>query len=291
MKATIPTYNIEILSKQTAKSPDIFFADHSITNHFLSGTIPYRSNYYGIGICLQGNATLKANLETYHIKPNCIVTMSPQIVKQWVYRAEDHKTMAVFFTKEFFINNNADKNYLDSFAFFDATAQHVSKFNSEQTEIIVALLQNIQQKLNSSHTYKNEIVRSLITILLFEISAIYNQEIFPSFYKQTRSEQITFEFKKLVNLHFINERSVNFFADLLFISPKHLTEIIKTETGKSAKEWIDETVILEAKILLQDTNLTVSNVTSMLNFSDQSIFGKFFKNLTKLSPLEYRQSL
>lgn len=291
MKNNIPTYNIETLSGQTAKSPDIFFADHQINNQNLSFNIPYRSSYFGIGICIDGEATLKANLEQYRIENNCIIAMSPQIIKQWIKRSEKYKTKAVFFTKEFLIQNNTDKNYLDSFAFFKPNARHVIKFDNHQAEIAKSLLQNIQGKLNSSHPYKFEIVRSLITILLFEISSAYNQENFKSFHKKTRSEQIASEFKKLVSLNFEKERSVSFYANLLFISPKHLTEIIKNETGKSAKEWIDELVILEAKILLQDTSLTIKNIADNLNFRDQFIFGKFFKNLTGISPLSYRQSM
>jgi AraC family transcriptional regulator, transcriptional activator of pobA len=291
LHTVIPTYHINRLTGQPDTNSDVFFADDQLNFKNSPLKIPYRSDYFGIGFCQNGSATLKANLETYEVTQDCIVTMSPQIVKQWVERSSDYQTIAVFFTKEFFIQNNSDKNYIDSFTFFEANAKHVSKFNEQQAETVNALLQDIQQKLNATHPYKNEIVRSLITILLFEISAVYNQESFPSFYRQTRSEQIAAEFKKLVSLHFTKERSVHFFAKLLFISPKHLTEIIKSETGKSAKEWIDEIVILEAKVLLQEAALSVAEVGQRLSFTDQSVFGKFFKNATGLSPIGYRQGL
>jgi AraC family transcriptional activator of pobA len=291
MEKTIPTYNINTLSGQNETSPDVFFVDQQFNSENSSMNIPYRTNYFGVGLCLGGEATLKANLETYSVEQNSIVTMSPQIVKQWVSRSDDYQMMAVFFTKEFLIQNIASTNFLDNFPFFEANAIHVSKFPKPQSEIILGQLQGIETKLSSSHPYKNDIARSLITVLLFEMLALYNEHVSPSFYRQTRSGQITAEFKKLVSSNFLKERSVKFYADLLFVTPKHLTETIKAETGKSAGEWIGEIIILEAKILLQDPTATVSNIADTLHFSDQSTFGKFFKNKAGLSPLAYRQSM
>jgi AraC family transcriptional activator of pobA len=291
MEKNIPTYNINTLSGQNETSPDVFFIDQQFSFENSPLDVPYRSNYFGVGICLRGKARLKANLETYSVEQNSIVAMSPQIVKQWVSRSDDYQMIAVFFTKEFLIQNVANTNFLDNFPFFEANATHVSKFPKPQSEIILGQLRGIQTKLSSSHPYKNEIARSLITALLFEVLAIYNEQLTPSLYKQTRSEQIAAEFKKLVSSNFIKERSVKFYADLLYITPKHLTETIKAETGKSAGEWIGEIIILEAKILLQDPTATVSTIADTLHFSDQSTFGKFFKNKAGLSPLAYRQSL
>jgi AraC-like DNA-binding protein len=131
-------------------------------------------------------------------------------------------------------------------------------------------LAHIIHKLRSPHLYKNEISRNLITALLFEIVPLFNQPA--SLHKQTRSEQQAVSFKKLVSKHFLKERSVQFYADLLFITPKHLTEIIKTETGRSAKEWIDDMVILEAKILLKEHDLTISEITTALHLRRQCCF-------------------
>jgi AraC-like DNA-binding protein len=289
MLKSIPTYDIDKLSGQTAPRPDIFFVDDQFSHKNKLKSIPYRSNYFGAGICVNGKATLSADLETYSIEKDNAITLSPQVVKQWINSSADYQLIAVFFTKEFFIENNSNKDYLDSFPFFATNSRHVFKVDSKQTETIQILLRTIIDKLSSSHPYKHEIARSLITALLFEISAIFNQQASPAFHKQTRSEQQVFEFKKLVSQYFLKERSVQFYADLLFVTPKHLTEVIKAVTGRSAKEWIDDTVILEAKILLKENDLTVSDISSILNFADQSTFGKFFKNLTGLSPSAYKQ--
>ena len=79
----IPTYRIDNLSKNTDGKQNIIFSDHTEGMPKLPIDIPYRSNYFGLSICIKGNAKLKANLDTFTIENNCIVTMSPQVVKQW----------------------------------------------------------------------------------------------------------------------------------------------------------------------------------------------------------------
>jgi AraC family transcriptional activator of pobA len=117
MEKTIPTYNINTLSGQNETSPDVFFIDQQFSFENSPLDVPYRSNYFGVGICLRGKARLKANLETYNVEQNSIVAMSPQIVKQWVSRSDDYQMIAVFFTKEFLIQNIGNTNFLDHFPF------------------------------------------------------------------------------------------------------------------------------------------------------------------------------
>ncbi len=284
----IPVYSLVSLSGNTG-IPDVSFKEHQISNPDLLINIPYRSNYFGIGICVAGETTLQANLETFTVEKNCVIAMSPPVIKQWGKMSEDYKTYTVLFTKDLFVRNNGGNIFLDGFAFFEPNARHVWPVSKQQTKKIRSLLKDIQRRLNSVHPYRTEIAKSLITILLFEIAAMYNNAAFPVSYKQTRSEQLVADFKKLMCTHFHKERSVSFYAKLLFVTPRHLTEVVKKETGRPAKEWIDELIILESKVLLQDPSVSIAAIADALNFADQSVFGKFFKNLTGLSPLAYRQ--
>jgi AraC-like DNA-binding protein len=75
----------------------------------------------------------------------------------------------------------------------------------------------------------------------------------------------------------------------LSLTPKYLSQIIKASTGKSANEWIDEYVMLEAKALLKSTTMTIQQISDELNFPSQSFFGKYFKRCEGVSPKEYRE--
>jgi AraC family transcriptional activator of pobA len=87
----------------------------------------------------------------------------------------------------------------------------------------------------------------------------------------------------------MRERKLDFYANQLYLLPKSFSAAIKKQTGRSAGKWIDDAVMLEAKVLLQNKTLTVSQVSSMLNFSEQSVFGKFFRANSGMSPNEYRK--
>ena len=99
------------------------------------------------------------------------------------------------------------------------------------------------------------------------------------------------QFVKLLSDSFREERSVIFYAEQLHVTPRYLSQTVKEVTGKSAGELIDEMVILEAKALLNDVSLTISQVADSLYFSDQFFFSKYFKRLTGLSPSEYKKLL
>lgn len=95
------------------------------------------------------------------------------------------------------------------------------------------------------------------------------------------------QFMQLVQKHHRRERAVAFYAERLYISPKYLSLIVKESTGRSAGQWIDDMVVLEAKNLLRFSGKNVQQVAYELNFANQSAFGKYFKHLTGLSPTQY----
>ena len=94
---------------------------------------------------------------------------------------------------------------------------------------------------------------------------------------------------RVVMENYKQERSVSFYADKLCVTAKYLSLVVKNVSGKSAGDWIDEYVILEAKALLKSSNMTIQEIADVLNFANQSFFGKYFKHHTGVSPKEYRK--
>jgi AraC family transcriptional activator of pobA len=288
MSAAIPVYHLSTLNEPAEKPTDFFFLGPNSAPTHLPIDLPYRSNYYKIGICLHGSARLKVNLETYDIGPQSLMLLSPYVIKQWPFMSADMEALSIFFTKEF-IAASGGLN-LDTFAFFERDARHVFELPAAQAANIAGLLQAIGEKYESPHAYRVEILRSLIHILLHEVAPIYGAQ-HASTAIQTRSQLLAAEFKKLVNTHYATERSLAFYADKLCISPKHLAETVKEATGKRAVEWLAEAVVLEAYVLLQNPTLTIGQIADTLHFADQSTFGRFFRNNTGVSPASYRQRL
>lgn len=138
--------------------------------------------------------------------------------------------------------------------------------------------------------FRREIAKSLFHALFYELGNIMNRHA-PAVGRQvkTRRDEVFEQFIHLVRDHYKAQRSVTFYADKLCLTPKHLSNVVKGLTGKSAGAWIDDYVILEAKALLKSTTLTILQVSEALNFANQSFFGKYFKQHTGVSPTQYRR--
>ena len=92
----------------------------------------------------------------------------------------------------------------------------------------------------------------------------------------TRQEQLTKDFFTLLMKHHIEHHEVSFYASEQCISPKYLSNIVKLSTGHPAQEWINRAIVLTAKRMLKNENLTVSQVSDRLHFSCSSSFVRFF---------------
>ena len=136
-----------------------------------------------------------------------------------------------------------------------------------------------------------DIIQHYFAAFIYELAALHKKYNGDVPIKFNRKEDLTMRFLKLLPDHFKEERSVQYYAEQLFVTPKYLTQSVKEITTKTAGVFIDEMVIMEAKVLLNDVSLSVAQVADMLYFSDQFFFSKFFKNHTTVSPTDYRKSL
>jgi AraC family transcriptional regulator, transcriptional activator of pobA len=284
----IPTIKLDDFTTQNNTS--VFYIESIEDTRNIPLHLPYRTAYYGLGLVLEGEASLRVNLETYQIHKNSFIYLAPETIKQWLHRSPQLKTITVFFTKEFYTSHFQKAQSLDQFQFMDFDAQHVHQLSAANAKNLGKILNEIKAKINSKSLYKYPMVANLLALLMFEFAGIYSGTLSDSTHKKSRAYFIHEDFKKLVARYYTQERRLQFYAEKLNITPKHLTESIKAETGRSASEWIDEMVVLEAKVLLQDASLSIAHITEQLNFVDQSTFGKFFKNITGTAPLVYRQT-
>lgn len=102
-----------------------------------------------------------------------------------------------------------------------------------------------------------------------------------------RAQQLFDKFMTLLQAYHEKERSLQFYADKMYLTPKYVSGMIKSYSGKAALEWINEYVVLEAKMMLRYTPMSVQEIAYALNFPTQSAFGKYFKQQVGSSPKQY----
>ena len=136
--------------------------------------------------------------------------------------------------------------------------------------------------------HKRQIVQNVLRAILYKLMEIYNPDDL-AHRKRSRNEDIFFEFAHLVERDFKISRTVQHYADLLCITPKHLTTVVKSVSKQTAGDWISNHVVVAAKVQLHSSEKSIQEIAMELNFPNQSFFGKYFKKHTGMSPQAYRR--
>lgn len=142
---------------------------------------------------------------------------------------------------------------------------------------------------SDSCAFKMETVQHLTLALFYGYMLGRHKETMPE--SSTRNEEITKNFLTLVEDEYKNHREVHWYSDKMCITPKYLSMAVKEASGRTPLDWIEEYCVIAAKAMLFSTRMSIDDISVRLNFASQSLFGKFFKRVTGITPRDYRKSL
>jgi AraC family transcriptional activator of pobA len=249
---------------------------------------PYRAESYAIVYIKEGGVKLNAGLVSTDVIAPSIITLGPSVIRYFSKSSEHLKMDVIFFKDTFLLEHHADLFFLAKYDFFENSDLHVLPLQASNLIKFSKIFELIQLTQSTANYRQGEIIRNYIFALIYEVDAYRRQHSLdaPS---RLKEHPLLTKFKLLLSSSYMYERKLEYYAEHLHLTPKSLSAAIKKYSGRSAGKWIDDSIILEAKVLLQNKSLTVSQVSGMLNFSDQSVFGKFFRAGTGMSPVEYRK--
>lgn len=133
-----------------------------------------------------------------------------------------------------------------------------------------------------------ELITHLQAALLIELQRIESSHDQLVRKPITRQEEILTHFIELVKLHGSCERTVEFYADKLCVTPNHLGAVVKRVSGMTVMQWVNRHVTQQAKVMLKYSELPIWEVAEHLNFANPSFFSKYFKAETGMTPKQYR---
>lgn len=265
--------------------------DIVLFNHFDVITLerlPWKLSRPLFAMCLQGSATVKVNLHEYRICGNELVTLMPDAIIHGYSFSDDFSGVMVL------LSNSVAEELLPDITsvlpiLMDFRQSPVIKLMPDEAKSLYEFYKFIWDKIPRVHgDYGKSELNGLLLSIFYEVLSVCKERYTYGKFKRTRNEETFYKFYSLIEKEYCRERSVVYFADRLCISPKHLSMVVKKVSGRTASDWIDDYVILQAKQLLRSSSLTIQEVSRELNFSNQSFFGKYFKKHVGMSPSEYR---
>lgn len=241
-------------------------------------------------LCTQGEAVVNIAFRRHVIKPGTLCIIMSGNIFEPVYTSNDFRGVMASFDRDFFVS--LDFGTLDVMSNFN-TLRNRFLFSLTDTEIadLLDLYRAIGKVMrNKNKPYTLNILRGYVSILYYNIiPAINRNEETVAMTRLSRQEEIFMKFLSTVESDYKKERSIKFYANKLCLTPKYLSSVVFSVSKRLAGEWINDYVILEARALLRSNNLSIQQISDLLNFPNQSFFGKFFKRHIGMSPKEYRK--
>lgn len=249
-----------------------------------------KEDYFSILIVNSGSLGILIRDAAIHLDVNELILIPQKSYCKILSSSNQFRLSLVSFSAAFIFENSIRRPFVGYFEFFVTKAPTKVFLKSKDVLLLLDLFKLIDRKRRSSdkHIFKNEVLLFSFNLLLYELAALYSRYSREIKIKYSRKEIIVMQFFSSLEINCRQQHSVKFYAESLFITTGHLTKTVKEVTEKTTKQFIEEALVLEAKILLQNEDLTILHIMEKLQFSNVSFFSNFFKKYTSISPTEYR---
>ncbi len=288
MNSDIPIYAIETL--KSFKNEGILVSEFS---HYLAQNehllTAHKHTFYHLVFFTEGEGEQQIDFKSYRIKPGLIYFMAPGQVHHWNFNTKPAGYI-INFSKNYFSSFLLATDYLTRFQFFNG--QHHSQ--------VLELPKNVQQDITvifehilKEGTLEKPINDDLVKVLLLQLLTVVarHQATVEPVSNSSYNHTLLNNYLALIEDNYKKLKLPKQYATLLYITPNHLNALCNDFLGVSAGSLIRDRVLLEAKRLMINADLRISEIADQLNFSDQSYFIKFFKKYEGLTPEKFRKSI
>lgn len=237
-----------------------------------------------------GECTIQIGCKNYNLKSYDLVVIPEGVAYHFLELMENYG-YCLHFKTEYLLPFLKISRIEDVLPFISHTdnAKYILSLTTDQAKSFEVIFEEIYSEYDSTLKEKDNIIRCYIEILLLKCKEYFQEDFQGAHPHITRSIALTRQFKMLVEKNFINVRRVEEYANMVHISSKHLEKTVKEILGITPKELIHGIVLAEAKVLLKQTEKTISEIAHDLKFEDQSYFCRFFKKHTSITPKKYRE--
>lgn len=280
----------QISSAVNSASEDVEIAAFTMKDPFRNLKFPLRFEGMIMACVKEGSGKIGIDLREYEIKENSLLVIHP---RNYIYSADtENIEVNVVLCSQDVVENVLPKLTDLMPLLMHHRAEPVEELRPEDANELREFYDFLHRELQKPHTpFLKQKLICMLQASLFQLLDIHYASHVPNPYAKSRKEEIMAKFILLVSENFREHRQVSFYSDQLCISAKHLSSVVKELSQRTAGEWIERYVTVEAKVLLRTTDLTIQEIASRLHFTNQSFFGKYFRHQTGMSPTTYRKSI
>lgn len=248
---------------------------------------PNRWSYYRLALVTEGAADYVCGIYKFKAVKNTMIIIPARVItaSNWLPHTEGFITL---FNLNFFLQNHFSHRHLENKKILQPTVRPFLHLTDEQAAEVGSMFRSILKEKESNDPHSEELIALKLVELIILAERIYcdaeEATVNPS------SLSLVKNFAAAVEENFMKEKSVSFYASLLRVHPNYLNSVIKTQTGLTAKESIQNRLMLEAKYLLHNSDLSIKEISNQMGFDDPNYFGVFFKRFEQRSPASYRSS-
>lgn len=255
----------------------------------------FRPEYFSFLFIKNGLGEYTIDENTFQVKPHSIYFTNPSNYRTFSWKKIEEIYLITF--DETFLKEYISNDIFQDFPFLLTETIQPKIATDEFYQSVENIYLQIQQEYSLHSSEKYKIIGHLLAVLLYKIKAYFWQGYNP-IYEGNRSSQIVKSFKELLEKHYRDLSSgkaetvfrVQDYANEQNLHPNYLSNVIKSKTGKPIAVWIADKTIAEAKSLLQNSSISIKEITYKLGFSETAHFSNFFKKHTNTSPVQYRKN-
>lgn len=243
--------------------------------------------------CIDGEISGEVDANRYTLRPNNIIVCRPNRQMSNISSTDNFKCIAITVSQQMLLSilpmNERLFNSNIHFAGYPVVNIDDST-DAERLRTYYSLLKS--EAINNGQRYRREIVLSLAMAAIYKMLYLIDKYLGINGNGQLKQSEILFgRFIELLSNSDLKERTVNFYAEKLCITPKYLSVVCKRTSGKTASDWINEFVVKEIKKQLRHSSKSIKEIALDLDFPNLSFFGKYVKAHLGLSPTQYRKKL
>ena len=246
---------------------------------------PFVINDHRLGIITHGEGHINFNLMDRHLSAGTLIYLGPGTIIDPIHFSDDLELMGIGLFADFPMPFAAGR-FPSAFNGQVRDFQLPVSVEDQQTarNILETLWHLVHQK-----DYHRPTASSLVAALMHHYDRLFHQQADTLAATRSREQTIFDRFIQLVNQHCRQQHQISYYADRMCLTERYLGTVIRQTSGTTAKEWIDRALITQAKVLLRHSDKSVVQISEDLNFPNPAFFSKYFKRLTAMTPLEYRE--